>query len=242
MQHSLNAAVMHLNHGDTRVHFIDTPGAPDFLGQSPAGARSGGDRGGGDQRRNGIEPMAQRMMDYAAERHLDRIIIVNKIDAPGVDLPGLLAQIQATFGKECLPLNLPDAGGTQVVDCFYNREGHSDFGAVDAAHRALVEQVVEVDAGLRRALPERRRHRRVGTARAAGAGAARRPPDPGVLRLGRRAAPAWPNCWTSSSSCCPTRPRATRRTSSTARALTPSRCTPNPTRPGTCWRTCSRSR
>ena len=46
----------------------------------------------------------------AAERHLDRLIIVNKIDAPGVDLPGLLAQIQATFGKECLPLNLPAAG------------------------------------------------------------------------------------------------------------------------------------
>jgi len=39
-----------------------------------------------------------------------------------------------------------DGGGTKVVDCFYNREGHSDFGSVDAAHRALVEQVVEVDA------------------------------------------------------------------------------------------------
>src|SRR5574337_1288293 len=63
-----------------------------------------------------------------------------------VDLAALLAQIQETFGKECLPLNLPDGGGTSVVDCFYNREGHSDFGAVDAAHRALVEQVVEVDA------------------------------------------------------------------------------------------------
>ena len=49
------------------------------------------------------------------------------------------------MGKECLPLNLPDAGATQVVDCFYNREGHCDFGAVADAHRALVEQVVEVD-------------------------------------------------------------------------------------------------
>ena len=94
----------------------------------------------------GIEPMAQRMMDYAASRHLDRMIVVNKIDATDIDLPGLLQEIQARFGKECLPLNLPDAGGARVVDCFYNREGHSDFGSVDAAHRALVEQVVEVDA------------------------------------------------------------------------------------------------
>ena len=43
-------------------------------------------------------------------------------------------------------MNLPDAAASRVVDCFYNREGHSDFGSVDAAHRALVEQVVEVDA------------------------------------------------------------------------------------------------
>ena len=146
MQHSLNAAVMHLQHAGTRVHFIDTPGAPDFVGQSLPALEAVETAAVVISAVNGIEPMAVRMMEYAAQRQLDRLIIVNKIDAPGVDLPGLLAQIQATFGKECLPLNLPDAGGTKVVDCFYNREGHSDFGAVDAAHRALVEQVVEVDA------------------------------------------------------------------------------------------------
>ncbi|MCC9595728.1 elongation factor G [Rubrivivax sp. JA1055] len=145
MQHSLNASVMHLTHADTRIHFIDTPGGPDFLGQSLPALEAVETAAIVINASTGIEPMAQRMMDYAASRHLDRIVVVNKIDAAGVDLPGLLAQIQATFGKECLPLNLPDAGGTKVVDCFYNREGHSDFGSVDAAHRALVEQVVEVD-------------------------------------------------------------------------------------------------
>src|SRR5690349_3638757 len=34
MQHSLNASVMHMAHADTRIHFIDTPGGPDFVGQS----------------------------------------------------------------------------------------------------------------------------------------------------------------------------------------------------------------
>ncbi|EGJ09009.1 elongation factor G [Rubrivivax benzoatilyticus] len=145
MQHSLNASVMHLTHADTRIHFIDTPGGPDFLGQSLPALEAVETAAIVINASTGIEPMAQRMMDYAASRHLDRIVVVNKIDAAGVDLPGLLAQIQAAFGKECLPLNLPDAGGTKVVDCFYNREGHSDFGSVDAAHRALVEQVVEVD-------------------------------------------------------------------------------------------------
>ena len=84
-------------------------------------------------------------MQYAAERQLDRMVIVHRIDAQGVNLPAVLAQIQEAFGKECLPLNLPADGATRVVDCFFNREGGSDFGSVDDAHRALVEQVVEVD-------------------------------------------------------------------------------------------------
>src|SRR6185295_9110132 len=146
MQHSLNSSVLHLTRGETRVHFIDTPGAPDFLGQSLPALEAVETAAVVINAAIGVEPMAVRMMEHAAARQRDRMIIVNRIDMPGVDLPGVLAQIQEAFGKECLPLNLPDAQGTRVVDCFHNREGHSDFGSVDAAHRALVEQVVEVDA------------------------------------------------------------------------------------------------
>ena len=143
--HSLQSSVMHLDHDGCRIHLIDTPGAPDFIGQSLPALEAVETAAIVVNAAAGIEPMAQRMMAYAAERGLDRLIIVNRIDAQDVDLSALLADIQAVFGKECLPLNLPDAGATQVVDCFYNREGHCDFGAVADAHRALVEQVVEVD-------------------------------------------------------------------------------------------------
>jgi len=146
MQHSLNSSVMHLSHADTRIHFIDTPGGADFLGQSLPALEAVDTAAVVISAANGIEPMAVRMMEYAASRHLDRVIIVNKIDAAPEKLAALLEQIRDTFGKECLPLNLPDAAGTNVVDCFYNREGHSDFGSVADAHRALVEQVVEVDS------------------------------------------------------------------------------------------------
>jgi elongation factor G len=148
MQHSLNTSVMHFVHGGCRIHLLDTPGSPDCLGQSLPALEAVETAAIVINAAIGIEPMAVRMMDYAAARHLDRLIIVNRIDVPGVNLPVLLAQIQARFGKECLPINLPDAKASQVVDCFYQRKGHSDFGAVDVAHRALIEQVVEVDAAL----------------------------------------------------------------------------------------------
>src|SRR6478736_5686380 len=143
MQHSLNSTVLHLTHGETRIHFVDTPGGPDFLGQSLPALEAVETAAVVINAAVGIEPMAVRMMEYAASRHLARMIIVNKIDSQGISLPALLADIQATFGRECLPLNLPDSMNRQVVDCFFNRFGQSDFGPVEAAHRALVEQVVE---------------------------------------------------------------------------------------------------
>jgi elongation factor G len=149
-QHSLNTALMHMHHADTRIHLIDTPGTPDFLGQSLPALEAVETAAVVIGAPTGVEMMAERMMSYAAQRERCRLVIVNKIDAQGVDLPALVAQIQAAFGKECLPLNLPADGGERVVDCFFNPGDASDkvdFSSVAQAHRALVEQVVEVDPG-----------------------------------------------------------------------------------------------
>ena len=147
-QRSLNSSLVHLRHGGVQAHIVDTPGAPDFLGQSLPALEAVETAAVVISATAGIEPMAVRMMNWAAQRERDRLIIVNKIDAQGVNLGALVAQIQATFGRECLPLNLPADGGARVVDCFYTRqaEGSTDFSSVEQAHRALVEQVVEVDS------------------------------------------------------------------------------------------------
>ncbi len=144
-QHSLNSAILHFKHRGTRVHLIDTPGYADFVGQSMTALEAVDTAAVVINAATGIEMMSTRMMQWARQRALCRMIIVNKIDAQGVNLPRLMGQIREAFGKECLPLNLPAAGGTKVIDCFFNSTGESDFGALDATHRALVEQVVEVD-------------------------------------------------------------------------------------------------
>ena len=146
--HSLYSALTHFTHRDSHVYLIDTPGYPDFLGQA-IGALSAVDTAAiVINAQSGIEMITNRMMQWAAKRNLCRLIIVNKIDAENVNLPPLLAAVQEAFGKECLPINLPAAAGTKVVDCFFNPSGESDFSSVEAAHRALVDQVVEVDEDL----------------------------------------------------------------------------------------------
>ena len=147
-EHSLASALVNFVHRDTRVHMIDTPGYPDFLGQSLNALAAVETAAVVINAQNGIEMVGKRMMQWARERELCRMIIINKIDAENVDLPGLLASIQSTFGKECLPINLPADGGRKVVDCFFNPAGEADFSSVADAHRALVEQVVEVDEKL----------------------------------------------------------------------------------------------
>ena len=143
------------------------------------------------------------------------MIVVNKIDADNVDLAGAARAASRTrFGKECLPINLPAHGGKDVVDCFFNPDGESDFSSVKAAHSALVDQVVEVDEDLMALYLEQGEELQPEQLHApVREGAARRPPDSGVLHLGAAPAPASRSSSTSSRSSRPTRPRATRRRS-----------------------------
>jgi elongation factor G len=97
----------------------------------------------------GVEEIARRVMKAAHNQRLCRMIIVNKIDAEGVNLESLLAEIRDTFGAECLPLNLPSADGSGVVDCFFQPEGaETAFSDVKTAHTQIVDQVVEIDEDL----------------------------------------------------------------------------------------------
>ena len=147
-QHSLHASIMHVDTPAARIHLIDTPGFPDFIGQAIGALDAVETAAVVVNATNGIEMITSRMMEWAADRHLCRIVIVNRIDAENVDLPGVLASIRAAFGNECLPINLPADGGRRVVDCFFNPSGTADFSSVAEAHQALVDQVIEVDEEL----------------------------------------------------------------------------------------------
>ncbi len=147
-QHSLRASLVHLETGGTRIHIVDTPGFPDFIGQAMGALDAVETAAVVVNAAAGVQMVSARMMDWAAKRKLCRLVVINRIDAENVDLPGVLAAVRSAFGNECLPINLPAGGGSRVVDCFFNPSGDADFSSVADAHRALVDQVVEVDEDL----------------------------------------------------------------------------------------------
>jgi elongation factor G len=149
LQHSLHSSIISLDHLGKHINIIDTPGYPDFVGRALAVLPAVETVAVVINPQTGVDMVARKMMAWAAERELDRLIIVNRIDAEHVNLSECLEQIRDAFGAECLPLNLPAKQGDAVVDCYFRPDGQATaFSSVQAAHTALVDQVVEVDEDL----------------------------------------------------------------------------------------------
>ncbi len=149
LQHSLDTAVCHLEHDGVFMNIIDTPGNPDFIGRALSVLPGVDTAAIVINAQAGVDTVTRRLMSFAADMKLCRLIIINRIDADGEHLQAILAQIREVFGPECLPLNLPADGGRSVADCFFElSDKKPDFSSVAAAHTNIVDQVVELDEKL----------------------------------------------------------------------------------------------
>ena len=92
--HSLTSAVTNFAYEDAHIHLLDTPGYPDFAGPAIAALAAVDTALIVINAQTGIELMTERLMRQAAERQLCRMIVINKIDADNLDLPGLVADIR----------------------------------------------------------------------------------------------------------------------------------------------------
>ncbi len=146
--HSLNASLAHLEWAEHWVNILDTPGLPDFLGRALATLPAVETAVVVINATAGVETLTRKVMELSADKC--RMLVVNRIDAPGVDFGALMERITASFGKECLPINLPLAGGAGVIDCFFkpDYDAAPAFSSVREAHDRIVDQVVEVDEAL----------------------------------------------------------------------------------------------
>lgn len=143
--HSLTTAISHIDHRGLHLNLLDTPGMADFRGPALTALAAVETACIVVSAAQGVDYGTRRMMDYAKSRNLCRVLVVNKIDADGVNLAKLLEELRETFGTECLPINLPAEGGRSVMDCLHQREGTSDFGPIANWHQQLVDQIVEIN-------------------------------------------------------------------------------------------------
>lgn len=147
--HSLDVALCSFAHRERHINLLDTPGYPDFVPRAISVLPAAETVAIVINARKGVEPGAYRMMQAAKEYGRCRLIIINRIDDADADNHAVLREVRSLFGDECLPMNLPAEGGSQVVDCFFEPgNAPTDFASVAVAHTQMVDQVVEVDEKL----------------------------------------------------------------------------------------------
>jgi elongation factor G len=108
-QHSLYSAIAHFNHGGARVHLIDTPGYPDFLGPAISALEAVETAVIVVNAQTGIELTTTRMMAWAQKRGLCRLLVINKIDAGTWACPAQLEQIRAPSARNACRSTCPPA-------------------------------------------------------------------------------------------------------------------------------------
>ncbi len=152
--HSASASVMQFDHDGRHINLIDTPGYPDFLGQSISALPAGDVAVIVVSASRGMQMVSRRMMRICSERNLPRMLVVNAIDAVKGDAQQLVDLLREQFGMACQPLNLPAQGGAAVVDVLEADQGQTDFSSAEEAHAAIVDQIVEADDALMEAYLE----------------------------------------------------------------------------------------
>ncbi|MEP7244708.1 MAG: elongation factor G, partial [Gammaproteobacteria bacterium] len=149
LQHSIDTALCSFDSGSAHFTLIDTPGYPDFLGRTFSVLEAVESAAVVISATSNVDTVTERLMSFAQDRGLCRLVIVNKIDNKDAHPEEVLRQLRERFGAECLPLNLPSDDGRSVVDCFFQSQGAAaDFSSVRAAHTQIIDQVVEVDEAL----------------------------------------------------------------------------------------------
>ena len=136
-----------------KVNFLDTPGYDDFRGEVVSSLRVVEGAVILVSAIAGVEVGTETSWSMCEERSLPRIIFINKMDRDNAEFQRTLDSVQAAFGRECVPLNVP-IGAAQgfkgVVDLLDANaeapEGMEDF--VEAARERLVESVAESDDDL----------------------------------------------------------------------------------------------
>ncbi len=136
-----------------KVNFLDTPGYDDFRGEVVSSLRVVEGAVILVSAIAGVEVGTETAWSMCEERSLPRIIFINKMDRDNAEFQRTLDSVQAAFGRECVPLNVP-IGAAQgfkgVVDLLDSSaeapEGMEDF--VEAARERLVESVAESDDDL----------------------------------------------------------------------------------------------
>src|SRR5438552_426194 len=104
---SLNAKVLPVEWKNHKINFIDTPGYADFVGEVKAGLRVADAALVVVTAEKGVEVGTELTWQYADERNLPRMVLINKLDRDNTSFDTALKSLRDQFGLKVVPLQIP---------------------------------------------------------------------------------------------------------------------------------------
>ncbi|RAQ95102.1 elongation factor G [Thermogemmatispora tikiterensis] len=162
---SLHAKPVPVEWRGQKLNLIDTPGYPDFVGEVKAALRVADAALIVTTAEKGVEVGTELTWQYADERRLPRMILVNKLDRENTSFEQTLEALRARFGLKVVPLQIPIGSQSNfkgVID-LVSRRGFTFEGGnkvqevpvppdlqdqVSAFREQLIESAVENDEAL----------------------------------------------------------------------------------------------
>ncbi len=159
---TLHAKVLPVEWKNTKINFIDTPGYADFAGEVEAALRVADGVLVVVTADKGVEVGTELTWQYADERKLPRMVLVNKLDRENTSFDQALESLRKQFGLKVVPLQLPigeQSGFRGVVD-LVSQKGYTFEGGnkvqevpipadlkdkISSYREQLIESAVESD-------------------------------------------------------------------------------------------------
>ncbi len=136
-----------------KINFLDTPGYEDFQAEISGALRVVEGAAILVAAQSGVDVGTERSWNWAKAAGIPRMFLVNKMDRENASFARCVADIQGTFGNNCIPLQLVDgdaADFTTVIDVL---RPPSDVPAslateLEAARERVIEAAAEADEAL----------------------------------------------------------------------------------------------
>ena len=133
-----------------KLNLLDTPGYDDFVGEVMSALRVADGAIIVVAATSGVEVGTVRSWDRCEEKSIPRIIFINKMDRENADFYRSLEEIQAQFGKKCVPFVLPVGAQQSFKEVVDLVEAPQEISAeladqVSSARERLIEAVAETD-------------------------------------------------------------------------------------------------
>ena len=147
---SIQTTLIAITDDGCKINFLDTPGYDDFQGEVVGALRVVEAAAILVDATSGVDVGTERGWGMCESGRLPRLVVINKMDRENADFDRNVADIQATFGRQCVPFQIPVGQADSFQGVISVADPNADVPSeladeVESARERLIEAAAESD-------------------------------------------------------------------------------------------------